>query len=293
MKSLIFIVPLPVPFQPFVECESTQLVIVADAPPPLNIDSTYDFTLYINDRNNDRVMFERDRLVGFNPTLGVSLKYGLIPNVKHTLVFKHTVQQLGYAESKQIVQKSCLNISYPYQVTNLRVKEQFNSIHVSWSDPHHYYDPIEFFVRCNSSSNNWISVRRNTTFICEQILFNETDSISVETRIAVEGYIHDKVAVSQIRTRDVPAVPPIRISNTTENTITVKWNFNVSSAIPNDFQYKISCGVNATPFDVNIRTNEYQCQSLAPGTLYEIILYVENTNKTVQRLNSILANTCK
>jgi len=42
-------------------------------------------------------------------------------------------------------------------------------------------------------------VNRNTKYFCEQTTFNEANIISVETRVAIPGYKHDRKAVVQIR----------------------------------------------------------------------------------------------
>jgi len=42
------------------------------------------------------------------------------------------------------------------------------------------------------------NVGRNTTYVCENVTFNEAKSISVQTRVAIPGYIHDRIAVTQI-----------------------------------------------------------------------------------------------
>jgi hypothetical protein len=88
--------------------------------------------------------------------------------------------------------------SYPYAATNLRVKEEFNNINLTWIDNHSSYDPIEYIVLCNSSDNSMRNVGRNTTYLCENMLFNETNIISVQTRVAIPGYTHNQTAVAQI-----------------------------------------------------------------------------------------------
>lgn len=186
-----------------------------------------------------------------------------------------------------------MNISYPYEVTDLRIKEQFNNIIVSWIDPHDYNDPVAFFVQCDSNNKTLITVVRNTTYICEQILFNKTKSISVQTQVVLPNFKYDHIAVSQISTPQIPELPLIEVFNATENSITIRWNFNNNSLISNDFQYKINCGLNESSVEIDIRTNEYQCRSFVPGTVYFISLFLENMNKSIQRVNSIQANTCK
>lgn len=78
---------------------------------------------------------------------------------------------------------------------NLHIKEESNSITVNWDDIHFDNDPIEFVVFCNSSQDSMRRVGRNKTYVCDQMSFNDTNMISVETRIAVPGYTHDQVVV--------------------------------------------------------------------------------------------------
>jgi len=42
------------------------------------------------------------------------------------------------------------------------------------------------------------NVGRNTTYICENMTFNETNTISVQTRVAIPDYTHDQIAVVPI-----------------------------------------------------------------------------------------------
>lgn len=42
------------------------------------------------------------------------------------------------------------------------------------------------------------NVGRNTTYLCENMLFNETNTMSVQTRVAIPGYTHDQIAVARI-----------------------------------------------------------------------------------------------
>ena len=88
--------------------------------------------------------------------------------------------------------------SYPYEVTNLRVREEFQNIIVSWNHTHSSDDPIEFIVSCNSNNNVTANVKQETTYVCENLHFNETNSISVETRIAIPNYQHDHKTIVTI-----------------------------------------------------------------------------------------------
>lgn len=42
------------------------------------------------------------------------------------------------------------------------------------------------------------NVGRNTKYVCEQMTFNEINIISVQTRVAIPGYIHDRIVVVEI-----------------------------------------------------------------------------------------------
>jgi hypothetical protein len=86
-------------------------------------------------------------------------------------------------------------------VKNLRVQEEFNNVIVRWDDDHFFDDPIEFIVYCNSSQNSMKKVGRNTTYMCEQMTLDQTDMISVETRITVAGYTHDRIPVVKINSK--------------------------------------------------------------------------------------------
>ena len=77
------------------------MTIIADPPPAINIDSTYEFQLFIHDPLNEQNTYERARIINLNPKLGITLNYGLVPNRNHTIVFKHIVPSIGYSQAKQ------------------------------------------------------------------------------------------------------------------------------------------------------------------------------------------------
>lgn len=91
----------------------------------------------------------------------------------------------------------------------------------------------------------------------------------------------------------MPEVPVFEVFHMAENSITIRWNWNNQSLITSLFRYKINCSFDATSTDIDIQSNEYQCQSLVPGTLYVITIFLENIDMTIQRSRSINANTCK
>lgn len=69
----------------------------------MNINSTYEFQLFIHDKNNTATIYERNRVTNLNSAIGAIFIYGLIPQFKHTIVFKHIVNSLGYAESTKTI----------------------------------------------------------------------------------------------------------------------------------------------------------------------------------------------
>jgi hypothetical protein len=164
---------------------------------------------------DDTITYQRDKVSNLNPKYGATFNYGLLPNFKHTIIFKHFMQSMGYSESYEIIQPSIIfwkiffwiiyfsvvvsSISYPFAATNLHIKEAFNLIYLYWNDNHDLYDPIEYVVFCNSTNeNSKQNVGRNTTYICEQMTFNETNMISVQTQVAIPGYTYDRTAIVQI-----------------------------------------------------------------------------------------------
>ena len=87
---------------------------------------------------------------------------------------------------------------YPYEVSGLRVREDFNNIVVFWNDPHQFDAPIEFVIVCNSHTNAEVKLAKEASFVCQQMTFNQTDSIVVYTRVAIPGYTHDRFASASI-----------------------------------------------------------------------------------------------
>ena len=65
------------------------------------------------------------------------------------------------------------------------------------------------------------------------------------------------------------------------------------AAISNSAVYHIQCDTNQAQNLINIQSNEYQCTSLSSGTLHIISMKVSNAERTVERVKSIQANTCK
>jgi hypothetical protein len=96
-----------------------------------------------------------------------------------------------------------------------------------------------------------------------------------------------------ILVEQIPEIPFFQAVNSTENSITIQWNFNNNSLITNSFGYEINCGLNQSSIKIDIQSNEYKCESLVEGTLYVITMFLVNIGNTIQRSKSINANTCK
>ncbi|CAF1341360.1 unnamed protein product [Rotaria sordida] len=280
-------VPLPVPFT--YSFDSLLLTVIANSPPKINLPSIYEFNLIFHDKQNENITYERIKVSNFQLNPNFTFKYGLIPNLKHEIIFTHTINSIGYALSKSNTTPTS-NVSYPYEVTNVRIQEDFNNIMLSWTDTHSEYDPIEFIVLCNSSENSMRKVNRNTTYTCQQTTFNEISIISIQTRVAIPGYTHDRIAAVEINVKQIPDIPLFDVFNKTETTIMIQWNYN-NSFISNLFEYKIQCGSHDDFHLIDIQSNAYQCQSLEEATLFIITMSLVNINNTIQRLRSIQANT--
>ncbi|CAF3428425.1 unnamed protein product [Rotaria sp. Silwood1] len=281
------LVPLPIPFTH--SLNSLLLTVIANPPPTINIPSIYKFNVIFHDKQNETITYERTNISNFNLYPNSTFKYGLIPNLKHEIIFNHTIDSIGYALSNSTT-TPISNVPYPYEVTNLRIQEDFYNIMLSWIDNHSIYDPIEFIVLCNSSENSMRKVSRNTTYTCQQTTFNEIRTISVQTRVAIPGYTHDRIAVVEVNVEQIPEIPLFDVFNKTENTIMIQWNYT-NSVISNLFEYKIQCGLDDAFHQIDIGSNRYQCQSLEESTLYVITMSLANMNDTIKRLRSIQANT--
>ncbi|CAF0933773.1 unnamed protein product [Adineta steineri] len=281
-------VPLPVPFD--FSLDSRLLTIQAYAPPLMNLNSTYEFQLVFFDKNDENIIYKRATIANLLPNLGISFNYSLIPNLKHKIIFTHIVNATMYAESSSIV-LPISNMSYPFAVINLHIEENYHNIIVSWSDSHSSYDQIEYIVSCNSNNNYTRNVGRNTTYVCENMTFSETNSISVETRLAIPGYIHNRMVIAILDVPQVPQIPIFEVFNRTETSITVRWQYSNDSFLTNTFEFNIKCGLNANPIQIDIRSNEYVCQSLEEGTTYVITMLVGSFFNIIQRSSSIQTNT--
>ena len=200
---------------------------------------------------------------------------------------------------------------YPYEITDLHVREEFGSIWVRWNDSHQVEAPVEFVLVCNSRTNVELRLGRDTAYVCQQMTFKLTDSITVYTRVAIPGYTHPRspsVSVDGILSkarwrfrsmqvllsvRPVSDLPEITVSSRTENSITIKWDYASMAAVSNSAMYHIQCDTNQAQILINIQSNEYQCTSLSSGTLHIISMKVSNAESTAERVKSIQTNTCK
>ena len=85
------------------------LTVIGNPPPMMNTPSTYEFQLFIHDLINDQIIFERSKISDYlNPKLNITLNYALVPNRKHTIMFKHIVSSIGYAQSGRLLEPSKL-----------------------------------------------------------------------------------------------------------------------------------------------------------------------------------------
>lgn len=91
----------------------------------------------------------------------------------------------------------------------------------------------------------------------------------------------------------LPEVPTFEVFNNTENEITIRWNSTSILPVSNSFKYQIQCDLHGNVKEIDIRMNQYQCESLQDGTFYVITMYLVNTNNTIKRSKSINAATCK
>ena len=92
---------MPIPFTHSVN--AGLLTVNSSAPPTINTASSYQFQLLFHDQNDESITYVRDIVSNLNPKLDATFIYGLIPNMKHTIVFKHFVQSMGYSESNQSI----------------------------------------------------------------------------------------------------------------------------------------------------------------------------------------------
>lgn len=107
-RICMFLVPLPIPFTH--SLNGRLLTVIGNPPPTMNTPSTYEFQLFIHDPINDQIIFERNKVSDLNPELSITLNYALVPNRKHTIMFKHIVSSIGYAQSGQL-----LSLSNPWK----------------------------------------------------------------------------------------------------------------------------------------------------------------------------------
>jgi hypothetical protein len=67
------------------------------------MDSNYQFQLLFHDQKNESIIYERDKVSYLDPKSGATFNYGLLPNLKHTIIFQHFVQSMGYAQSNMTI----------------------------------------------------------------------------------------------------------------------------------------------------------------------------------------------
>src|SRR4051812_5739971 len=101
MIIFILLVPLPILFT--FSNNSRLFNIIADPPPTMNLYSTYEFQLLFHHKT---IIYKRSKISGLNLTLNSTFCYTLIPNVEHTIIFKHIVESIGYAQSNATISPS-------------------------------------------------------------------------------------------------------------------------------------------------------------------------------------------
>lgn len=210
---MISSVPLPIPYTSLLN--GRLLTIIVDTPPAMNIQSTVEFELLIHDPLDGQKTFSRILKSDLNPKLGITLSYALLPNRNHTIIFEHIVPSIGYSQVGELIPPSkfsskkffirrknfrslVLNDTYPFAVTDLRVKEEFHMITVQWRDTHEWYDAIEYIISCNNNGIYLINVGRNTSGVCEQTTLSDTTTISVLTRVAIPNYQYDRIGIAKL-----------------------------------------------------------------------------------------------
>jgi hypothetical protein len=101
---LYILVPLPVRFN--FSLDSLFLTVKADAPPLINLHSTYEFELIFYDKNNEIITYEQGKVSGIEPNESRIFNYSLIPNVKYRIIFTHIVNSTIYTRSNSTISPS-------------------------------------------------------------------------------------------------------------------------------------------------------------------------------------------
>ena len=98
------VVPLEVPFT--FTTNDLLLSINAEAPPLINLRSTYEISLgfYADDAEN--TYYQRRKFYNSDPTIGSLLTYGILPNLTHEIAATHTVESLGSVTTKRTFTRS-------------------------------------------------------------------------------------------------------------------------------------------------------------------------------------------
>ncbi|CAF1543636.1 unnamed protein product, partial [Didymodactylos carnosus] len=278
---------LPVRFN--TNFENRFVTIYYQFPPKLNVSQTVSFSIRFIDENFvSHIRAGIDQLTESQNVLSY-LKFGLIPNFEHKIIFLCNSSTMGYAQSEQLFIPEW-NGSYPFDVDDLRATEEYNQILLTWSNPHESNEPIQFSVRCDSRSDYQTVPPNNISFICYNRSFNTTDNITVRSQAVIDGYIYGQVGESYLSFSGFPSISNIEIENSTINSIFVKWNNIQLENQTRLYNYKIKCGIdhNIEPLGTN---NSHHCTNLIPGQLYVITVYITNIAATIQRVKRINVNT--
>ena len=109
LRTSEILVPLPVPFT--YELQSSVLTVFAEPPPPINLNSSYEFDLIFNGQGNAPNTYGVVKKADLNPKQGSIFQSGLIPNYEYTIIFLHKIPSLGYTQSNATVKLGTFNTS--------------------------------------------------------------------------------------------------------------------------------------------------------------------------------------
>lgn len=81
----------------------------------MNLHSTYELQVIFYDKNTS---YERDRVLNLDPKYGGIFKYNLIPNVNHTIIFKHISDPIGYSQSFENIPPSIVSFFFNNEINS-------------------------------------------------------------------------------------------------------------------------------------------------------------------------------
>jgi hypothetical protein len=104
------LVPLPIPFN--YQFQSNVLTIIAESPPNININSSYEFNLKYQDPNAPTILITYAKVSYINPRLHAVFQYALIPNLTYVMTFVHTAPSVGYTDVTERLSAGRSHYSY-------------------------------------------------------------------------------------------------------------------------------------------------------------------------------------